>query len=83
MPYADLGLPESVAKDGYHHWITYVVDHDYATLPERTHRKSPLQHLRSKLCEMAQYATYLHLNRLHIKNGQKNINYHLYGNLFI
>jgi prepilin-type N-terminal cleavage/methylation domain-containing protein len=73
VPYADLGLPESVAKDGSHHWITYVVDHDYATLPEKSHGKSPMQQLRNKLCEMPQSATYLHLNPLHIKDGQKHI----------
>jgi len=73
VPYADLGLPESVAKDGYRHWFTYVVDHDYATLPEKLYGQSPIQSLRNKLCEMPQSATYLHLNPLHIRNGQKNI----------
>lgn len=73
VPYADLGLPESVAKDGYHHWITYVMDHDYATLPEKPYGKSTIYQLKNRLCEMPQYATYLHLNPLHIKNGQKNI----------
>lgn len=30
VPYADLGLPESIAKDGHHRWFTYVVDGYYA-----------------------------------------------------
>ncbi len=37
VPYKTLGLPEHVAKDGYHHWITYTV------LPELTY--SGLRHL--------------------------------------
>lgn len=26
VPYKTLGIPEKIAKDGYHHWITYAVD---------------------------------------------------------
>ena len=26
VPYRTLGIPEKIAKDGYHHWITYAVD---------------------------------------------------------
>ncbi len=73
VPYADLGLPESVAKDGHRHWFTYVVDHDYAISPEKPHGRSPMQNLKSKLCEMPHSSTYLHLSPLHIKDGQKNI----------
>jgi len=73
IPYADLGLPEAAAKDGYHHWFTYVVDHDYASLPKMSPDRFLMQPLRNKLCEMPQSPTYLHLSPLHIKDGQKNI----------
>lgn len=73
VPYTDLGLSENVAKDGYHHWITYVLDHDYATLPEKPQGKLLMERPKNKLCEMPQSSTYLHLNPLHIKGGQKNI----------
>lgn len=73
IPYADLGLSETVAKDGYHHWFTYVVDPDYASLPKMPQDKFLMQPLRNKLCEVPQSPTYLHLNPLHIKDGQKNI----------
>lgn len=34
LPYHDLGLPESFAKDGYHHWFTYVMDDRYGYKPD-------------------------------------------------
>jgi prepilin-type N-terminal cleavage/methylation domain-containing protein len=33
VPYATLGLPESFAKDGHHHWFTYVVEKEYTQRP--------------------------------------------------
>jgi prepilin-type N-terminal cleavage/methylation domain-containing protein len=33
VPYATLGLQESFAKDGYHHWFTYVVEKEYTKSP--------------------------------------------------
>lgn len=73
LPYADLGLSEGAVKDGYSHWFTYVVDHDYATLPKMPQDKPLLHPLRNKLCEMPHFSTYLHLSPLHIKDGQQNI----------
>jgi len=33
VPYATLGLHESFAKDGHHHWFTYVVEKEYTKNP--------------------------------------------------
>ncbi len=46
VPYATLGLPESIAKDGYCRWFTYVVDDYYTTL-----LISSSQRPTNKLCE--------------------------------
>jgi len=73
VPYADLRLPESMAKDGYGHWFTYVVDPHYATLPRPSPGKSPLQRLRNKLCDSPVSSPLFHQGPLRIKDGQKNI----------
>lgn len=64
VPYADLGLPEAIAKDGYHRWFTYVVDDYYAVLPQW----SAPQQRPSRLCEKIK-----HLNPLTIKGVPENV----------
>lgn len=53
VPYADLGLPEATAKDGYHRWFTYVVDDYYGTNPVRNSQNILIKPM-SKLCESDQ-----------------------------
>jgi type II secretory pathway pseudopilin PulG len=55
VPYADLGLPESAAKDGYHRWFTYVIDDHYATFP-RISSGPVAQQPMSRLCERGHHA---------------------------
>lgn len=65
VPYADLGLPESIAKDGHHRWFTYVVDSFYAVLPQRTISTYIAQKPTSRLCAVGN-----HPNSLKIKGQQ-------------
>lgn len=37
VPYGSLGLPAHVAKDGYHYWMTYVVDSMWTIRGYQTH----------------------------------------------
>jgi competence protein ComGC len=67
IPYADLGLPEGVAKDGYHRWFTYVVDDYYAVIPKIGSHISAQQPI-SRLCEK-----HIHPNPLSIKGLQNNV----------
>lgn len=67
VPYAALGLPESTAKDGYHHWFTYVVD-DYYTVIPKIGSPMPLQQPTNRLCEKQ-----IHLNPLNIKGLQDSV----------
>ena len=41
IPFYDLGLPESFAKDGHNHWFTYVVN-DYYTYKYQTRSVNPM-----------------------------------------
>ena len=67
VPYAALGLPESIAKDGYRRWFTYVVDDYYAVIPKIG--SPPLtQQPTSRLCEKN-----IHPNPLSIKGLQDNV----------
>lgn len=61
VPYVDLNLPESLAKDGHQRWFTYIVD-DYYNI-----RSLPSQET-SRLCETGK-----HPNSLFIKGGQENV----------
>jgi prepilin-type N-terminal cleavage/methylation domain-containing protein len=48
VPYATLDLPESFAKEGYHHWFTYVVEKKYTEVPSGTPlTQNPIQHEQS------------------------------------
>lgn len=68
VPFADLGLPESIAKDGYLNWFTYVVD-DYYTVPsERSVAEAISQPSISKLC-----MTHTYLTALRIRGLQDNV----------
>jgi prepilin-type N-terminal cleavage/methylation domain-containing protein len=68
VPYAALGLPETIARDGYHNWFTYVVDDYFATMPEMSIPGSVSHPLVNKLCQ-----TYIHQNALYIKGLAENI----------
>ena len=50
LPFADLGLPESTAKDGYQRWFTYVVDDFYGSAPKRTFENPVFEPLSNTLC---------------------------------
>lgn len=65
VPYHDLGLPESVVKDGYHHWFTYVVDGYYVEPSNQSVYSPSSSH---KLC-----AKYLSSGGLKIKGLQENV----------
>lgn len=67
VPYSDLNLPESLAKDGYQRWFTYVVDDYYNARPLKVIGFSSHQPI-TRLCEKAD-----HLNSLSIKSVQKSI----------
>jgi type II secretory pathway pseudopilin PulG len=68
VPYRDLGLPESIAKDGYQRWFTYVVDDYYAIIPRIGPYMSAAQEPISKLCEK-----HKHSNPLSIKGLQDTV----------
>lgn len=68
IPYADLGLPESIAKDGYHRWFTYIIDDYYAVQPPPSPASSVIQPDLSRLCE-----TISHFNSLKIRDKQVHI----------
>jgi hypothetical protein len=68
VPYATLGLPESIAKDGYQRWFTYVVDDYYAVMPEMGIPGAASKPIINRLCENLK-----HTNELRIKGGQENI----------
>jgi hypothetical protein len=51
VPFKNLGLPESIAKDGYHHWFTYVIDDFYGVQPERATAQSIFEPLKNRLCK--------------------------------
>lgn len=66
VPYATLGLAESIAKDGYHRWLTYVVDDYYAIVYVPI--SGSLYKPTNKLCEKE-----IHPNSLKIKGKSANI----------
>ena len=68
LPFSDLGLPESVAKDGYKRWFTYVVDGTYALMPKPEIPGSFSSHLENRLCGKENY-----VNPLRIKGLSTNI----------
>ena len=68
VPYADLGLPESIAKDGYQRWFTYVVDDYYAVIPKSGTAGAVPQQPVNKFCEK-----HKHPKPLHIKGFQESI----------
>jgi prepilin-type N-terminal cleavage/methylation domain-containing protein len=50
LPFADLGLPESIGKDGYQRWFTYVVDDFYGNSPKRAMENPLFEALGNTLC---------------------------------
>ncbi len=68
VPYADLGLPESIAKDGYQRWFTYVVDDYYTIIPKSGNPGAVPQQPVNKFCEK-----HKHPKPLHIKGFQESI----------
>jgi len=64
VPYADLGLPESVARDGYRHWFTYLVDDHYAIAAQPGASQSGIKRLCLKV---------RHPNPLRVKGMQGQI----------
>jgi type II secretory pathway pseudopilin PulG len=77
VPYTDLGLPESTAKDGHHRWFTYVIDIHYAVLPQKTIQTHIAQTPFSRLCDIG-----THLNSLRIKGKQSSIAFALISHGF-
>jgi type II secretory pathway pseudopilin PulG len=68
IPYADLGIPESIAKDGYQRWLTYIVDDHYAVTPPIASHGSTLQPTMYRLCEK-----HAHPNPLKMRGLQENV----------
>lgn len=51
VPFADLGLPVFIAKDGYQRWFTYVIDDFYGNQPKKAIAKPIFEPLGNKLCK--------------------------------
>lgn len=66
IPYADLGLPEATAKDGYNRWFTYVIDDHYGTQSTK-HSLTGNTKPKSKLCEGSLDKNPLHAKLLTVK----------------
>jgi type II secretory pathway pseudopilin PulG len=68
LPYADLGIPESIAKDGYQRWFTYIVDDYYAAVSPLMIHRSASQANQNRLCD-----NLIPPNPLKIRGLQENV----------
>lgn len=71
VPYKNLGLPESIAKDGYHRWFTYVIDDFYGVPPVRATSQSTFEPLKNRLCKNRHFSA--SQPPLKIRNVPENI----------